>query len=55
MESNLNFEKPDLYNTVAGFVPLLGLPLVDLLQPQKKERILDLGAGDGVLTVKLAE
>ena len=42
------------YATNAGFVPALGQPVLDLLQPTPEERILDLGCGDGVLTKKLA-
>jgi trans-aconitate methyltransferase len=43
------------YGKNAAFVPALGAPVVDLLAPQPGERILDLGAGDGALTVKLVE
>ncbi|KAG0265511.1 hypothetical protein DFQ27_000590 [Actinomortierella ambigua] len=39
----------------ASFVPALGTPVLDLLNPQSHERILDLGAGDGVLTVRIQE
>jgi SAM-dependent methyltransferase len=46
---------PDRYQTTAGFVAVLGAPLFDLLAPKPRERILDLGCGDGALTVKIAE
>ncbi|KAF9329711.1 hypothetical protein BG006_007250 [Podila minutissima] len=37
----------------ASFVPVLGAPVVQLLDPQPHEHILDLGAGDGILTLDL--
>lgn len=41
------------YETNARFVSDLATPVVDLLSPIAKERILDLGCGDGVLTSQL--
>jgi trans-aconitate methyltransferase len=45
--------KADRYARHAHFVPALGQPVLDLLQPRTGERILDLGCGDGVLTEKI--
>src|SRR6185437_26276 len=42
------------YATAGGFVPVLGLPVVDLLAPRPGERILDLGCGDGMLAETIA-
>lgn len=42
------------YKQHAGFVPELGMPVVDLLAPRAGERILDLGCGEGTLTERLA-
>src|SRR3954466_3618131 len=39
----------------AAFVPALGAPVLALLDPQRGERILDLGCGDGILTAKIAD
>jgi SAM-dependent methyltransferase len=41
------------YAATAGFVPALGMPVLELLDAQPGERILDLGCGDGVLTEKV--
>jgi SAM-dependent methyltransferase len=41
------------YAANAHFVPALGQPVLDLLEPQAGERILDLGCGDGILTEKV--
>ncbi|MCP4327403.1 MAG: methyltransferase domain-containing protein [Alphaproteobacteria bacterium] len=46
---------PERYARHARFVSDLGTPLIELLGPQSHERILDLGCGDGVLSVILSE
>jgi trans-aconitate methyltransferase len=46
---------PERYARNARFVSDLGMPVVQLLAPHPGERILDLGCGDGVLAVNLAE
>lgn len=43
----------DDYRRTAAFVPELGLPVVDLLDPRPDELVLDLGCGDGTLTREL--
>jgi SAM-dependent methyltransferase len=44
---------PADYASHAGFVPQLGAAAFDLLAPQPGELILDLGCGDGVLTLRI--
>jgi trans-aconitate methyltransferase len=46
---------PENYARNARFVSDLGAPVVELLAPQRGERILDLGCGDGALTKKLVD
>jgi SAM-dependent methyltransferase len=41
------------YAETAHFVPELGAPVLDLLAPRARERVLDLGCGDGVLTERI--
>ncbi|MER0216036.1 MAG: class I SAM-dependent methyltransferase [Nitrosomonas sp.] len=46
---------PERYGENARFVSDLGMPVVELLSPQPGERILDLGCGDGMLSLKLVD
>lgn len=43
------------YNASASFVPLLTQEVMQWLDPQPTDTILDVGCGDGALTVKIAE
>lgn len=46
---------PEQYKKHADYVPKLGQYLLDLLQPKPGERILDLGCGEGSLTLEIAK
>jgi len=45
---------PKLYGRWATYVPELGRPLIQLLDPRPGKRALDLGCGNGTLTVHMA-
>ena len=53
--SSLQHWDPAQYAENARFVSDLGLPVIELLSPQPGESILDLGCGDGTLTIRLVE
>jgi len=46
---------PTDYQRTAAFVPAIGASILSQLNPQPGERILDLGCGDGVLTLDIAK
>jgi trans-aconitate methyltransferase len=54
-DPNHQIWNPSAYEKNARFVADLGVPLITLLAPQKEEEILDLGCGDGALTLRLKE
>ncbi len=43
------------YARAGGFVPALGAAALELLDPQPGEAILDVGCGDGTLTIQIKE
>ena len=45
----------DTYRQNAAYVPALGAAVFELLDPKPRERILDLGCGEGSLTQKIVE
>jgi len=51
--SHTQYWNPEKYAENARFVSDLGMPVLELLSAQPGERILDLGCGDGALSVKL--
>jgi trans-aconitate methyltransferase len=53
MGSTQQIWDPQGYARHASFVPALGVPVLQLLDPQPGEQVLDLGCGDGVLTQEI--
>ncbi|WP_395167143.1 class I SAM-dependent methyltransferase [Francisella salimarina] len=51
--SNNNLWEPKSYNSIGKFVTEYGNEIVELLGPQKDEKILDIGCGTGELTNKI--
>lgn len=53
--NSVNVWNADLYDDKLNFVSNFGKGIVELLQPQKSERILDLGCGTGDLTYEISK
>ncbi len=51
--NEINKWNPNTYNKHTAFVSELALPVVDLLNPKKGEKILDVGCGEGTLAVEI--
>jgi SAM-dependent methyltransferase len=54
-EAPLQDWQAERYARNARFVTELGMPVVELLDPRPGERVLDLGCGDGALTLRLRQ
>ncbi len=52
-DKETNQWNPKEYSTHTAFVSQLALPIVELLNPKKGERVLDVGCGDGTLAVEI--
>src|SRR5690606_11462865 len=53
--SSVNEWNPNLYDNKMGYVSSFGKGVVELLQPTKGEKILDIGCGTGDLTYEISK
>lgn len=53
--SSVNVWTADMYDDKLNFVSNFGKGIVELLHPQKRERILDLGCGTGDLSYEISK
>lgn len=52
--SSINVWNADLYDDKLSFVSIFGKGVVELLQPKRGEKILDLGCGTGDLSYEIS-